>query len=179
MKLNEKFLEILVKGLERSLVRLKRVTREEWQIHEMKIYPFKPEERESICVYLTTESEYDFSGVLSVSFDDSTEILKYFITNYTPKFNTIEMAEFFVNELGNIILNGCLSEFANLFEVKIIPNSPKTIKGKESFIIENILNMIEKSKNNAVIFSKVVLKVKNDIPINIYCFLPSKIISKL
>lgn len=175
MRLNEKISNVIEKGLEKACHRLKRVTNENWEIYDIKITPIKPEERDSICVYLTTESDYDFSGVLAVSFDDSKEILKCFLKNYLPEFNTIEMIEFFINELGNIVLNACLSEFANAAGLKIIPHSPKTIKGRESFIIENIIDMFEKSKDDVIISSQVILKIKKDIVLNIYCFISGKI----
>ncbi|MCX7641174.1 MAG: hypothetical protein N2Z20_00885 [Elusimicrobiales bacterium] len=176
INLNKKIEEIIKRGLIKASNRLQRITSVNWTISEVKVGPIKIDDEDCICVYLKSETE--FSCVLTVSEKDAGKIMKYFITSYLPQFNTLEIMEFFVNELGNIILNSSLSEFANELKIKIIPHPPNTIKGKKSFIIENILSMIETS-NHAVISSRIKLIIENTIVIDVYYFISKNFIERI
>lgn len=176
---NKRVEEIIRKGLNKAISRLERVSNINWAISSIKIGPFKPQDEESICVYLKIKSDWDLSAILAVSEKDAEIILKSFISKPLPQFNTLEITEFFTNELGNIILNSFISEFANELGVKIIPYPPKTIKGRESFILENIFIMIEKPQDHTVISTKITLTVKNDITINIYYLISKDLIERI
>ncbi|MCX7905750.1 MAG: hypothetical protein N2446_03520 [Elusimicrobiales bacterium] len=176
---NNKIEEIIRRGLIKASDRLKRVTLLDWNISEINIGPIKVDDEECICVYLRSEPKNEFSGVVAITEKDAEKVVKYFLQSYFPKFNTLEILEFFVNELGNIILNSCLSEFANELSEVIIPNSPHTIKGSKLFIIENILSMMGDSFEQAVVSSRIKIVVKNTIILDVFYFISRNFIKKI
>lgn len=178
-ELTKKIEDILRQGLNRAATRLERVSGVNWRISNIKVGPFKPKDEDSICVYLRIDGDWYLASLLAVFEKDVHTIFKSFIRDYLPQFNTSEIIEFFINELGNIVITSSISELANQLGIKIIPEPPKTIKGKESFIVENILLYAEKRGINTVLSSQVTLTVKDEIIIDIYYLLSNELIEKL
>ncbi len=178
MELKKHISDIISGGLLKATDRLYRISGLKWQFDQPQIGVFKPDDEDVICSYLTTSAEEGFSGILAVADKDKDLVFKAFSPKQSS-FYGYEIYEFFINELGNIILNSILSEFANKLKIKIIPNSPKTIKGKKDFIIENILSMIEKDKTDTVICIKLSMFVPSPVFIDIWCFVSSSMVKKL
>lgn len=164
--------DIVKKGIDNALNRLNRISFGKWEFGGIEIDYLKPSDDEVICVYLPLREKHLFSSLLTVDKRFTREFFKEVKGNQLLQVHLSETVyEFLICEIGNIILNSIISEFANVKKTKIIPDYPKTINGIESFIVENIFSFLCDYHKEGLIMSKVILKTPScEIPLKIYLF---------
>lgn len=178
IEVRRKIIDVAKSAVEKATQRLNRISFNEWRFETPIINLTSISDEDSICSYLEAECEkIGFYGVMCVAEKDVSAVLKGFSVNDYWKAG-IEVYEFFVNELGNIVLNSILGEFANRINKAIIPNHPKTIKGRKDFVVENISLMI-KNKASTAIGIRLKVLMPHQIDIDVFCFISNGVLENI
>jgi len=176
----ESIKNIISKGLNKSIDKMNRISSFKWELENIK-FEVSKDNNDCVAIYLLSKDFNKIAFVLFIKKEDANKIFKIFSGYYPDLSDSYKNSyEIILREVGNIILNSVLGEFANLMRIAIIPDLPKVISGEKFFILENISRIIEENILKIPISSVIKVKGRDKImDMELFFFVDNEIIRKI